>query len=88
MLPCCLGSVNINYKIVVGRRAILGKAAPHCAPAQLEYENDVGGVKDLLPFQASLTDISSGDKHNTRLAFACTSPPRSQGVIREVEMRM
>lgn len=39
---------------------MLGKAALLCASAQLEYGNDVGGVEDLLPFQASLTDIRTG----------------------------
>lgn len=62
VLPCCLGSGNINYKIVVGRRTMLGKGALLCASAELEYGNDVGGVEDLLPFQASLTDIRTGDK--------------------------
>lgn len=46
VLPCCLGSANVNYKIVLVKRVMLGKAALLCGSAQLEYMKD--RVEDLL----------------------------------------
>lgn len=57
---CCLGSANMNYKIVVVRRVMLGEAALLCAAAQLESVNDARGVEDLLLFQVRLTDFLWG----------------------------
>lgn len=48
---------------------MLGKAALLCASAQLDYVNDVGRAEDLLPFQASLTEIFSGDKTCCQTGF-------------------
>jgi len=59
-MPCSLGSADINYKTVVVKRVMLGKAALPCASAQLECVEGVGRVEDLLPFRVSLADILSG----------------------------
>lgn len=79
MLPRCLGSANINYKIAVVKRVMLGKAALLCASAQLEYVSDVEGVEDLLPFQVSLTDSLSGDKTCYQTSFCLHVSPWELG---------
>lgn len=58
---------------------MLGEAALLCAAAQLESVNDARGVEDLLLFQASLTEIFSGDKTCCQADFCLRFPSWEQG---------
>lgn len=69
VLPPCLGSANMNYKIAVAGRAMPGKAALLCASAQLQCLNAGGAVEDLLPSQESLTEIFLGGKTCSQTGF-------------------